>query len=189
MKITSARFIKGVVEADSVLGQKIPQIAFMGRSNVGKSSIINTITNKNGLAKTSSFPGLTQEVNIFLINEKVFLIDLPGYGYAKVGKVVRERIFELINWYLFDSEYNQKKIVFIIDAFVGPTASDLDILRNLEAHGKDLVVVANKVDKIKSSLVKKQFQKIESLIGPHTIIPFSVTKRIGIEELLKEVLG
>ena len=189
MRITSARFIKGVTGEDGVLEQNIPQVAFIGRSNVGKSSVINTLTNQKGLAKTSSFPGLTQEINIFLINENHFLIDLPGYGFAKVNKENQEKIFQLINWYLFDSDYKQKKVVLIIDANVGPTDMDLEMLESLEQNGKDIIIVANKVDKIKKSDLKKQFQKIEGLIGPHTIIPFSVETKIGVKELTDEILN
>jgi len=189
MKIRSAQFIKGVVAKDPALEDGTPQVAFIGRSNVGKSSIINAITNNKGLAKTSSFPGLTQEINVFLINEKVYFIDLPGYGFAKVNKEGQERIFKLINWYLFESRYEQKKVVLIIDASVGPTEGDIDMLEALEQAGKDIVIVANKVDKIKNSELKKQFQKIEEKTGPHTIIPFSVEKKVGIKELVDEILS
>lgn len=189
MKINSAKFIKGIVAKDSILNDGKPQVAFIGRSNVGKSSIINALTKNSNLAKTSSFPGLTQEINLFLINENTYFIDLPGYGYAKVSKEAQEKIFQLINWYLFDSEYKQKKVILIIDAVVGPTAGDLEILHSLEKNGKDLVIVANKIDKIKNSEMKKQFQKIEEKVGPHTIIPFSVDKKIGTKELINEILS
>lgn len=189
MKINSAKFVKGVVAKDPILSDGKPQVAFIGRSNVGKSSIINAMTRNSNLAKTSSFPGLTQEINLFLINDSTYFIDLPGYGYAKVSKEAQDKIFQLINWYLFDSEYKQKKVVLIIDANVGPTAGDLEILHSLEKNGKDLVIVANKIDKIKNKDMKKQFNMIEEKIGPHTIVPFSVEQKIGIKELINEVLS
>lgn len=188
-QIKSAKFVKGVTTGDPVLKDGRPQIAFIGRSNVGKSSVINSLTNNKNLAKTSSFPGLTQEINIFLINESAYLLDLPGYGYAKVDKAAQERIFQLIKWYLFDSPYKQKKVVLIIDASTGPTEGDIDMLESLEQAGKDIVIVANKVDKIKQSDLHKQFQKIESKTGPHTIIPYSALSKIGIKDLTNEILG
>ncbi len=177
-----------MVGTDGVLADGTPQIAFIGRSNVGKSSVINSLTNNKGLAKTSSFPGLTTEINVFLINDSAYFIDLPGYGYAKLSKDAREKIFQLINWYLFNLEYKQKKVVLIIDAFVGPTEPDLEMLQTLESHGKNIVVVANKIDKIKSSLYSKQFKKIREVIGPHKIIPYSAENKKGVQELIDELL-
>ena len=95
MKITSTKFVKGVVEDDAILGDGKAQIAFIGRSNAGKSSVINSLTHKEGLARTSSFPGRTQEINLFLINESFYLVDLPGYGFARASGSGRERIREL----------------------------------------------------------------------------------------------
>ena len=187
MKIKTAEFIKGVVKADSILENGIPQIAFIGRSNVGKSSVINSITNKKGLARTSSTPGRTQEINVFLINGSYYLIDLPGYGYAKTSKVIREKIQNLIHWYILDSGYEPKQIVHIIDAKVGPTDTDMDMLYNLETKRKNIIIVANKVDKIKSSESQKKMKKTQALLSPHKIIPFSSTKKIGISELCKEI--
>jgi len=113
MKIKSAEFIKGAVGADNIFENEIPQIVFIGRSNVGKSSVINSLANQKNLAKTSSFPGRTQEINIFLINKAFYLIDLPGYGFAKIPKEVRYKIQKMISWYLFDSDYVFKKVVLI----------------------------------------------------------------------------
>lgn len=189
MKIKSAKFIKGIVAKDPILADKTPQIAFIGRSNVGKSSVINALTNQKSLAKTSSFPGLTQEINVFHINENHYLIDLPGYGYAKVNKEGQERIFKLINWYLFESGYKQKKVVLIIDANVGLTEGDIDMLEALEQRHKDIIIVANKVDKIKNSEMQKKFQQIKEITGEQTIILFSAEKKIGVPELIDEILS
>ena len=188
MKITSAKFVKGVVAKDPVLEDGKPQVAFIGRSNVGKSTLINSLTNQRGLARTSSFPGRTQEINLFLINENFYLVDLPGYGFARNSAGGRERIQELINSYLFRSHYKQKLIVLIIDANVGPTEGDLDMLHALVAHKKNVIVIANKIDKIKKSEYVKHMRKIESSIGGHTIIPYSSKSKIGIKEVSKEIL-
>lgn len=189
MSIRTATFLKSIVGPDKLLADKaLPQVAFIGRSNAGKSSIINSLTNQAGLAKTSSFPGRTQQINLFLINKSFYLVDLPGYGYAKLSHQAREQLEALIDWYFFQSGYEQKKIVLVIDASLGPTESDLEMLYALMQHDKNIIVVANKIDKIKSSQYEDQMKKITSQIGDHPIIPYSSEKRIGMNELYKEIL-
>lgn len=188
MHIRSAKFIKGIVKADDFLSDSKPQIAFIGRSNVGKSSLINSLTNQKDLARTSSFPGRTQQINLFLINNSFYLVDLPGYGFARISREGQDELQALIRWYLWESNYKQKKIVLIIDAKVGPTPDDLDMLKTLEEYKKDVVLVANKIDKVKSSEYTKQMRKIHSLIGNHRIIEYSTLKRIGLAELSKELI-
>lgn len=188
MKITSATFMRGLSGTDDILEDGVPQVAFIGRSNVGKSSVINSLTGQEGLARTSSFPGRTQEINVFLINKSLYLLDLPGYGYAQASREGRERLQKLIYWYLFDSPYRQKKVVLIIDANVGPTKDDLAMLRGLIDHHKDIVIVANKVDKIKKSEYESKFQALRDAIGNHAIVPYSAKKEIGISDLADEIL-
>lgn len=189
MKVNSAEFIRGVVGENEVLEEKFPQVAFIGRSNVGKSSVINTLTGKKDLAKTSSFPGRTQQINVFLINKVVYLLDLPGYGFAKGNKDLQQGIQQLIYWYLFQSPYEQKKVVLIIDAFVGPTQTDMEMLHSLKEAGKEVVVVANKIDKLKKTKAASQLKEIASSIGKYKVIPYSAEKKIGIAELAKELLS
>lgn len=189
MKITSATFVKGIKGTDDVLENGTPQIAIIGRSNVGKSSVINSLVGQKDLARTSSTPGRTQEINLFLINNALYLVDLPGYGFTSVSKALRERLEQLINWYLFDSPYEQKKVVLIIDAYIGPQDNDLEMLRGLEEHGKNIIVVANKIDKIKRSEYTKQLQNIRDIVGDHPVIPYSAEKRSGVNELLNEMLA
>ncbi len=187
MHITSAQFIKGLNGTDEVLDDGIPHIVFIGRSNVGKSSMINSLTRQKNLARSSSLPGRTQEINIFLINNQYYFLDLPGYGFAKASHEDRERLQKLINWYLFDSHYIQKKVVFIIDAKVGLTDSDIETLNTLEEYKKDIIVVANKIDKIKKSEQAKQLKIIQNAVGYHKIIPYSSEERVGIDDLLREL--
>lgn len=187
MNISSAKFVKGIVGTDELLENGIPQIVFIGRSNVGKSSLINSLTKQAGLAKTSSTPGRTQQINLFLINNKFYFVDLPGYGFVKISAAMRERMEELINWYLFRSPYSQKKIALIVDAEVGPTAADLEMLYGLEEKGKDFVVVANKIDKIKKSQFQKQIESIKNKVLGHKVIPYSSKTRVGVGDLLKEI--
>jgi len=188
MKIKTAQFIKGVLGNDSALENGIPQVAFIGRSNAGKSSVINSLVNQNDLAKTSAFPGRTQKINIFLINDSLYFVDLPGYGYAKVPDKLKKSLKGMVNWYFFVSNYEQK-VVLIIDAEVGPTKDDLEMLYALEDHSKDVIVVANKIDKIKSSKYEEQFKTIKELIGNHKIVPYSAKKKIGVDELLDEIFS
>jgi len=187
MNIKSARFIKGIVADDDLLEDDKPQIAVIGRSNVGKSSLINSLTGQRDLARTSSFPGRTREINVFLINNKFYLVDLPGYGFAKGSGKERDWLVRLINWYLFKSPYDQKIVVLILDANIGPSERDLEMLRALEQAGKNIVVIANKVDKIKKSELKQQLQKIQKVAGAHKIIPYSSDRNIGIKELTAEI--
>src|SRR3989344_1274375 len=138
MKIESAQFVKSVLGSDSIFEDGIPQVAFIGRSNVGKSSVINSLVNQNDLAKTSSFPGRTQKINLFLINNSLYFVDLPGYGYAKAPDKLRNSLRAMVNWYFFVSDCKQKKVVLIIDANVGPTKDDLDILYSLRDYKKNI---------------------------------------------------
>lgn len=187
MSIRTAKFLKGVRGTDPALFDKTPQIALIGRSNVGKSSVINSLTNQKDLAFTSSFPGRTQEINIFHINKSWYLIDLPGYGFAKLSYQDQEKIENMIRWYFFESNINQKKVVLIIDAEIGPTANDLEMLHALMDHEKDIIVVANKIDKVPKTKQQARIEELQSLIGSHTLIPYSAIKRIGINELYRAI--
>lgn len=184
MHIRSAVFLKGIItEDDEVLTDGIPQVAFIGRSNVGKSSVINLLLKTPGLARTSATPGHTKAINFFFVNKSHYVVDLPGYGFAKGNKEDRGNLLKLIEWYLIESEIKQKAVVLIIDANVGLTDNDLAMLDNLEGLDKNIIVVANKIDKLKKNDVKKQIDKIASQVHPHLVIPFSAEKKIGVEVL------
>lgn len=187
MKITSAVFIKGVTGDNEILEDGTPQIAFIGRSNAGKSSLINSLTGKKNLAIASNTPGRTREINVFKINDTHYFVDLPGYGYAKTGGRTLEKLNKLIVWYLLESKHTPK-VVLLIDAEVGPTADDLTTLKELERTGKEIVVVANKVDKIKKSHYLNQMKKLGQQIKGHKLFPYSSETKFGIEELTNELL-
>ncbi|MFA7685494.1 MAG: ribosome biogenesis GTP-binding protein YihA/YsxC [Candidatus Gracilibacteria bacterium] len=189
MNIKSARFIKGIVKDDDLLDDGRPQFAFIGRSNVGKSCTINFLTNQKELAKTSSTPGRTQEINLFLLNNSMYLLDLPGYGFVKQSAQARERLKDLIEWYLFKSHYKQKAVVIIVDANVGVTDSDMDMILELDEHEKNVIIVANKIDKIKGSEYKKKIQAIQEKVGTHKVVPYSTKKKIGLNALNNEIFG
>lgn len=186
MDIRSAKFIKGLVGDYESLEEGKLQIAFIGRSNVGKSSLINSLTRQKDLARTSSFPGRTQQINVFLINDSHYFMDLPGYGFTRLSGKEHHQIIDLINSYLFESHHRQKKVVLIIDANVGLTENDETMLRTLEEQRKEIVIVANKIDKIKKSDYARQLKKIRAAAGDHKLIFCSTEKRIGAKELLNE---
>jgi GTP-binding protein len=188
MKINSAVFMRGVKGDDEMLDDGVPQVAFIGRSNAGKSSVINSLVNMKDLARSSSMPGRTRELNIFKINNAVYFVDLPGYGYARANAELFKQINDLVYWYLFNSQHNPR-VVLIIDAEVGMTKSDLGMLEALEDKGREVVVVANKVDKIKKSGYQNQIKKLTSQFPGHKFIPFSSVSKIGIGELQGELLG
>ena len=180
--------MRGLKGSNEILDDGIPQIAFIGRSNVGKSSLINSLTGVKDLARTSSTPGRTQELNVFMINKSVYFVDLPGYGFAKTSLDIFKSHNDLVYWYLFNSEHNPR-VVLIIDAEVGMTKSDLGMLEALEEKGRDIVVVANKIDKIKKSQAGNQIKKLRELFNGHKLIPFSSETKVGIGELSQELLG
>ena len=186
--IKSARFVKGVVGTDYVFEDGTPQVVIVGRSNVGKSSVINSVTNQKNLARTSSFKGSTQQINIFLINNSFYLVDLPGYGFANISKEMRLQIQKMMTWYLYKSNYDFKKLILIIDANIGPTKDDMAVLESLGNNDHDIIIVANKVDKIKKSKYDEQIKKIKDIFSDYTVIPYSAVKRIGVSELVDVLL-
>jgi len=187
MSISSAKFIKSVVGEDEILENGIPQVAFIGRSNVGKSSVINSLVGQKNLAKSSSYPGMTKLINVFLVSKSVYFIDLPGYGFAKVSIDLKQGFQQLTEWYLFETEYPQRKVVLIVDAKVGVMENDLEMFRKLVEHKKHVVIVANKVDKINKSELEAQLKKIHAAFGKRLVIPYSSTKRIGVGALANEI--
>ncbi|MEZ4195319.1 MAG: ribosome biogenesis GTP-binding protein YihA/YsxC [Candidatus Paceibacterota bacterium] len=168
MKITSAKFVCGIKGDNEVLEDGKPQIAFIGRSNVGKSSLMNSLTGVKNLAIASNTPGRTKEINVFLINGTHYFMDLPGYGYARTEAKVLEKLGKLIFWYILDSDHNPK-VVLLVDAEVGPTKDDIRVLRELEKAGKDIVIVLNKVDKIKKSQYQNQLKKLQTTLAGHKL--------------------
>jgi GTP-binding protein len=188
MRITSAKFVAGLQGTDPLLEDGTPQVAFIGRSNVGKSSVINSLTGVKDLARTSSFPGRTQEINLFRINNVLYLVDLPGYGFARASHKGRDRLQEIIDWYFFNSPYVQKLVVLIVDAKVGLTDNDFDMLHLMEDRQKNIVIIANKVDKLKRMELQSQLKSIQDAVGAHTVIPYSSHEGTGVKELANLIL-
>jgi len=153
MKIKSCRFEKSSAKMSELPAPNKPEYAFIGRSNVGKSSLINMLTGQKSLAKTSAKPGKTQLINHFMINEQWYLVDLPGYGYAKVSKGKREDWEKMIRHYLTKRE-NLVCIFQLVDGRLSPQANDLEFANKLGEYGVPFVVVVTKTDKLGSSAIQ-----------------------------------
>ncbi|MCE9585255.1 ribosome biogenesis GTP-binding protein YihA/YsxC [Candidatus Nomurabacteria bacterium] len=188
MKINSVKFLKGIVEDDAILTDGVPQVAFIGRSNVGKSSLINALTHST-VSRTSSLPGSTQEINIFLVNSNLYFVDLPGYGYAQASGRGKEKIYDLIDSYLFNTNFDQKKVVFIVDASVGMTDKDIAMYQELVNQHKDFVIALSKIDKLNQSQYHNSIKEIKKTVGEHKLLPFSSKEKKGLKEIINEVLG
>lgn len=164
--IKSAQFIKGVVGEEAILYDGTPQIAFIGRSNVGKSSTLNAVLGRNKLVKVGNTPGKTREINFFDVhtnnNLHCYLVDLPGYGYAKLSKTDRKKLKELIQWYLVHPEADTALICLIIDSKVGLTTLDKEFIQIMDQSEKKYIIAANKIDKINQ---KAQNQLKKDLIA------------------------
>lgn len=162
-----------------------PEVAFAGKSNVGKSSLINGLLNRKSLARTSSQPGKTQTINFYNVNQEVYLVDLPGYGYAKVNQETKAKWGKMIENYLHSSK--QLKAVFLlIDIRHEPSANDRDMYEWIVHQGYEPVIIATKLDKIKRSQVQKQLKILREglkLVPGTKIIPFSAQTRQGREEI------
>jgi GTP-binding protein len=189
MKITSAEFLKSVYPQDEYPLGRYPEVAFAGRSNVGKSSLINTLVNRKGLARISSSPGKTQSINFYLVNRSLCLVDLPGYGYAKVPQQVRKRWSPLIEDYC-RTRKNLRGVVIIIDARVGPTSLDISLIQWLRDLRLPALITVTKVDKLsKNKLVQALRQTAEALsVDPEEICTFSAHTGQGKKELWQRIL-
>ncbi len=187
MKIASAVFVKSVSD-NNFLKTDYPEVAFVGRSNVGKSSIINFITNRKHLAKTSATPGKTKLINYFLINKKFLLVDLPGYGYAQVSKKEKTNWGEFLEEYLKTSE-NLKCVYLLLDVRRTPTEQDEQMLEFLVYNRINVKIVVTKIDTLSRSQVNNQIMMICSRLGlcKADIIVTSSQERKGLAPLLDSI--
>lgn len=162
------------------------KIVFIGRSNVGKSSLINKLMNRKNLARTSSKPGKTISINYYLINSEFFFVDLPGYGYAKISKDENKRVKDLISQF-FDSMINVKLVVILIDSRRGFMDQDLEVISTIvENNDIRILTVLTKSDKLNTSKLKSQIHKLYQEFGLN-VIPFSIKSNDGKLEILKHI--
>ena len=167
----------------------MPEVAFAGRSNVGKSSLLNLLTGRKSLARVSGNPGKTRTINFYRINNAFRIVDLPGYGYAKVSKSVTENWGAMMEEY-FQNRQGLKKVVQLVDIRHAPSAQDQQMYEYLRHYGLDGIVVATKADKVSRNELQKCIKTIRQALklGPEDlVIPVSALKRSGYEELLAEM--
>ena len=178
-------FIRSAASPKDFLRDGLPQLAFAGRSNVGKSSVINRIVNRKNFARVGASPGKTSQINYFLLDERAYLVDLPGYGYAKVSKAERDRWGRLMEAYFASGLISWG--VMIVNARHKPTADDVTMAEWFYDTGCPLIVVANKLDKLKKSQIEPNLAVIRetlSLRDGDRLVAFSAEKGDGKEQLL-----
>ena len=167
----------------------LPEIAFAGRSNVGKSSLLNLLTNRKNLARVSGAPGKTRTINFYRINDTFRIVDLPGYGYAKISKSVSENWGEMMEEY-FQNRQGLKKVVQLVDIRHAPSAQDIQMYEYLRHYGLDGLVVATKADKVSRNEMQKCIKTIRTVLKlepDDLVIPVSALKKQGHDNLLAEI--
>ena len=186
MDIRKADFITSMASYGDFAGKGLPQIAVVGKSNVGKSSLINRLCNRRGLARTSSTPGKTRLINVFLLNEAFHLIDLPGYGYAKVDKQEKARWGAMMQTY-FEQAEELRHVLTLVDIRHEPTADDVQMNTFLRQTGIPFTVIATKADKISRGARQKQLAPIcrALLVQPWEVICFSSEDGTGRDPVLE----
>jgi len=189
MKILKTEFAKGIIGDDYSLGDNLPQIVFFGRSNVGKSSVINSLVDKKDLAKVSKIPGKTHEANFFRINDSFYFVDFPGYGYAKRSMKERNKIIKRIFWYVEFSSTRPKAVFLIIDIKAGLTILDREMIKILGENEHQVVIVANKIDKLGKIAGEKQLSSIQKEVPHVPILSYSAKTKEGKDELIKKIMS
>ena len=190
LNLQRAEFVRSAAKSADLPRDGLPQVVFAGRSNVGKSSVINKILLRKNLARVGAAPGKTTHINYFLIDEKLYLVDLPGYGYAKVSQAERDRWGRLIESWFADNALMTLGIM-VVDARHKPTADDCTMAEWFKQSGKPFLVVANKLDKLRKSEIEPNLARIRETLGlpdDVKVIAFSAEKGEGRQELLSEIL-
>ena len=185
MRVSSVQFVLSALDPGQYPRDRRPEIAFVGRSNVGKSSLLNTLLGRRGLAKTSSTPGKTQTLNFFDVNEKLYFVDLPGYGFAKVPKSMKDAWNRVMADYLATRD-TLRMVVSLVDARHKPSPLDIEMLHLLEEAEVPTLVVATKIDKVKRGQRQRALRLIRETLGLETemlVLPFSSETREGLKEL------
>lgn len=190
MKIKFAEFVKSATEPRDYAAADKPEVAFAGRSNVGKSSLINTLVNRKNLVRTGKKPGRTQTINFFNVNDELYLVDLPGYGYARVSKSERHAWGPMIETYL-DIRHSLKALVCIMDIRRGVEDDDLQLIEAAPHFGVQPILVFTKADKLSKNKRKQRRDEIARGFGgevdPEELLLFSSTERIGKRALWKQI--
>ncbi len=186
MDYIDARLLATAVKPEQYPDTFVPEIAFAGRSNVGKSSLINCLVNRSKLARTSSSPGKTATINFYDIGGEYRLVDLPGYGYAKVSKSEQESWAKMIDTYL-NNRYNLSAVIQLVDSRHKPTKDDITMIDWIRRCGYRPIIIATKLDKLKKSQIEKNLTDIYNTLeldDESVLFPFSAQTRFGREEIL-----
>ena len=186
MKITGVEFYKSFFKLTALPKPDLSEIAFAGRSNVGKSSLINKLLNRRGIAKTSSTPGRTQSINFILINKACYMVDLPGYGYAKVPLAIKKSWGQLIQGYLKERA-SLKLLVLIVDARRKANEEEKLFVQWLDQHAIPWVLVLTKTDKLKNAARARARREWQSFLDAGTVIEFSAVSGVGRDKLWREI--
>ncbi|MGI8654947.1 MAG: ribosome biogenesis GTP-binding protein YihA/YsxC [Pyrinomonadaceae bacterium] len=186
MKITSAEFVKSAFTEDDWPRVELPEIAFLGRSNVGKSSLMNSLLGVKGLARTSSTPGRTQSLNFFLLNKRFHFVDLPGYGYARVPKEIKQTWSEMAENYLAKRTRLMLSIQ-IVDSRHEPTTLDLQLHDWLQHYMKPQLIVATKSDKLSQNDLQKSIARVRRLMNTENVIAYSSVTKKGRDEIWRAI--
>lgn len=192
MQPASIEFVISAVTRRQFPSGDLPEIAFAGRSNVGKSSLLNMLVGRRSLARISATPGKTRQINFFLLNNRIHLVDLPGYGFARVSKSDRAGWARLIERYLINRP-TLRLVVSLVDIRHKPTALDMDMFAWLDAAGTPFVVVLTKYDKVSTRAAAERAEEVEALVAGYPtcrgVIPTSAHTRFNRERLWKELLS
>lgn len=189
MKILSAEYTVTGVREDQFPQTTMPEFVLLGRSNVGKSSFINSLLNKKNLAYTSSKPGKTQALNFFLVNKKFFFVDVPGYGYAKVSKKQREEFGKMIEAYLVYRDQLVRAFM-IVDLRHKPSEDDVLMYNFLKHYSIDVTVIATKADKVRKTHINKHIREVETTLGitrGDNLIIYSSESLLGKDKVLSQI--
>lgn len=190
LNVNNSEFIKSAAAPEGFIRDPLPAIVFAGKSNVGKSSVINRLLNRKNFARVGEAPGKTIHVNYFLIDRKAYFVDLPGYGYARVSQAERQRWSELMEDY-FSDPGRITLGVMLVDSRHKPTADDITMAEWFKASGMPMAVIANKCDKLKKSEIEPNLALIrEALSLPENVplIPFSAQNGAGRDALMTEII-
>jgi len=187
--VTSAEFVKAAVNLKGLPAERLPQVAFLGRSNVGKSSLLNALMGVKKLVKISSTPGKTREINFFKVNESFFLVDLPGVGFAKVSNAKRDEMAGFIREYV-EKCRDLRGLVYLVDIRHGGTPIDLLTVESIRATGCPVLVIASKRDKVNQSELTKNLRLIQERFSlPEKPLCVSSTKKFGLDALWQDILS
>ena len=186
--VRSAKFVKAAVNLKGLPEERLPQVGFLGRSNVGKSSLMNALMGQKNLVKVSSTPGKTRELNFFKVNGKFFLVDLPGVGFAKVSIQKRDEMGDFIREYVEKCK-DLRGLIYLVDIRHGGTAIDIETVESIRATGCPVLVVASKRDKVNQSEFAKNTKLIQERMGLDSKpLAVSALKKTGLDHLWQEIL-